>query len=156
MRRQDFQIILTAFALDQVSKYMVLHFFTSPPFVRKITGFFDLVLVYNTGVSFSLFSDTGAQNTWAVVGATGLMSLVLFRWMLQEKAVLTRFALALIVGGALGNLIDRLWRPGVVDFIQLHAGSFYWPAFNVADVAICVGAGLILLDGLRCMKKERV
>lgn len=155
MRKQDFQIILTTFVLDQVSKYMALQFLATPPFLRKVTDFFDLVLMYNTGVSFSLFADTGAQNTWIVVGATGLMSLVLLRWMLQEEAALTRFGLGMIVGGAIGNLIDRLWRPGVVDFIQLHAGSFYWPAFNVADMAICAGAGLILLDGLRCMKKER-
>ena len=108
---------------------------------------FNWTLAHNLGVAFSLFNDGHVWQRWGLSGFAMLVSLFLLRWMLKLPAQerLAALALALVVGGALGNVIDRVRLGYVVDFVELYAWTYYWPAFNVADASICVGAGLLLV-----------
>lgn len=118
--------------------------------VREVTSFFNLVLVHNTGAAFSFLAGAGGWQRWFFAIVSTVISVVIVV-MLRRHAHNRLFAgaLALVLGGALGNLHDRLRFGYVVDFIQLHAGGYYWPAFNVADSAITIGVALLLWDGLR-------
>ena len=145
-------LVVAAFIalLDQLGKAAVLHFFGETgcaPHQLPVTRFFDLVLTCNTGISFGLFnrSDIGSL-VFAVAGAAIIV--VLLFWLSRVRGTLMAVALGLVIGGATGNVIDRLRFDGVVDFLYFHAGSWGWPAFNLADAAICLGVAAILLDGL--------
>lgn len=138
-------IALLVMALDQVTKLWVLNTFVPGESVR-ITPFFNLVLVFNPGAAFSFLADHAGWQRWFFT----VIALVISGWILGQLRVLKRrtwfcLGLALIMGGALGNLIDRLWLGMVIDFIDLHAAGWHWPAFNVADSAVCVGAILYVL-----------
>jgi signal peptidase II len=117
--------------------------------VREITSFFNLVLAHNTGAAFSFLAGAGGWQRWffaAIAFAISIAIIVVLRGHTGNR--LFALAIALVLGGALGNLYDRVTLGYVVDFVQLHAAGYYWPAFNVADSAICVGVGLLLWDGL--------
>ncbi len=118
---------------------------------RVVTGFFNFTLLYNKGAAFSMLSDAGGWQHWLFSVIAAVVSVVLAVWLyrLPRTARLEPFALALVLGGAIGNLIDRLRLGHVVDFIQLHYRELYWPAFNLADSAITLGAGLLILLMLR-------
>lgn len=118
--------------------------------VREVLPFFNLVLVHNTGAAFSFLADAGGWQRWFFTLVAIVISAVILA-MLRRQAgkPLLAGALALVLGGALGNLYDRVTLGHVVDFVQLHAGGYYWPAFNVADSAICVGVAFLIWDGLR-------
>lgn len=136
--------------LDQLSKAAVLHFFGEAGCAAHhlpVTRFFDLVLTCNTGISFGLFnrSDLGSL-VFAITGAAIIV--VLLFWLSRVRGNLMAVALGLVIGGAVGNVIDRLRFDGVVDFLYFHVGSWGWPAFNLADSAICLGVAAILLDGM--------
>lgn len=142
-----FALAAAVILLDQVTKWAVLENFVYGE-RREITGFFNLVLVYNKGAAFSMFASADGWQTpllilFALVAA-GIVSYLIVRN--REKRVLC-LGLALILGGALGNLIDRLRFGHVVDFLDFHAMGWHWPAFNVADSGITVGALLLILDG---------
>lgn len=111
---------------------------------------FNLTLLYNRGAAFSFLSDAGGWQRWFFVAVSILASIALVFWLrkLSSGQWLLAVALALVLGGAIGNLIDRLWLGHVVDFIQVYYRDFYWPAFNIADSAIAVGAVLLVWDGL--------
>jgi signal peptidase II len=138
---------------DQATKALVLSRFNAGEGL-VIAPYFNLVLVYNKGAAFSFLSEAPGWQTPLLVGfalvAIAVVAYLLVRspgrWVLSA-------GLALILGGALGNVIDRLRFGQVVDFLDFHAGGWHWPAFNVADSAITVGAVLLILDGLR--KNER-
>ncbi|MEJ2175355.1 MAG: signal peptidase II [bacterium] len=140
---------------DRLSKLAVLEAF-SPGERVEITGFFNLVLVFNRGAAFSFLSDASGWQTllFAVIaiGAAVVVSWLILRspW---RRLLCT--GLALILGGAIGNLIDRLLYGHVVDFVDLHAFGWHWPAFNVADSGITVGAGLVILEGFLHRDGER-
>jgi signal peptidase II len=138
----------TVAALDQFTKSMVVHELRFRE-VRRVTEFFDWVLYYNTGAAFSLLNDAPGWQTGFFIGI-GVVASVVILVLLRRNPFDTRFclALSLILGGALGNVFDRAVLGHVIDFIQVHAGAYYWPAFNVADSAICCGAGLLIWDGL--------
>lgn len=125
-----------------------------PGQVIALTPFFNLVLTYNPGAAFSFLSDAGGWQRWLFSGVAVAASLLIV-YLLYKHRLETLFsvALALILGGALGNLWDRLTLGEVVDFVQLHYASYYWPAFNVADSAITAGAVLIVWDSLRTRRK---
>jgi len=137
---------LVVIVADQVTKQLIavhMHLFESIP----ITGFLNLTYMHNTGAAFSIF--TGAPRLLFV--ALGLVvTIAIMVWMRRHSHdyKLTAIALSLILGGALGNVIDRVTRGYVVDFIDLHAGHWHWPAFNLADSAITLGAVLLILDAL--------
>lgn len=136
-------------ALDLATKAWVTAAFRYGE-VREVTPFFNLVLVHNSGAAFSFLADAGGWQRWffaAVSIAISIVIVVMLRR--QDQSRLAAAALALVLGGALGNLWDRLTLGHVVDFVQLHAGGYYWPAFNVADSAICVGVALLIWDGFR-------
>jgi signal peptidase II len=131
--------------LDQASKAWVLVSFRLMEH-HVVTPFFNLVLVFNPGASFSLLAGAGGWQKWFfVVLALGISAwlLSLLRHHAQERLLPT--ALSLILGGAIGNVIDRLRFDAVVDFLDFHAAGYHWPAFNVADSAITVGVARMLL-----------
>ena len=141
---------LAIVALDQWTKAIAsanLHLNEAVP----VWPGFNWTLAHNLGVAFSLFNDGHVWQRWGLAGFALLVSLFLLRWLLRLTAHerLSALALALVIGGALGNVIDRVRLGYVVDFVELYAGSYYWPAFNVADSSICVGAGLLLLASWR-------
>lgn len=124
--------------------------------VLVVTPFLNLVLWHNPGAAFSFLAGAGGWQRWFFVGVTMAVSAVLLAMLRKSGGNrLLASALALVLGGAAGNLWDRLTLGHVVDFIQLHAGGYYWPAFNVADSAITVGVVLILWDGLRDARAAR-
>ena len=136
--------------LDQASKWALLrHFHETGCAVhqQRLTSFFDLVLTCNQGVSFGLFNGSGASSLIFALGAAIIIAVLLF-WLARVHTSFLAVAIGLIVGGAIGNVIDRLRLGGVVDFIYFHAGAWYWPAFNLADSAICLGVAAMLFDGL--------
>jgi signal peptidase II len=140
-----------AAALDQASKAAVLRHFPSPGCAgwhsEVVTSFLDLVLTCNSGVSFGLFNRAGLNALiFSVLAA--LVVVVLAVWLTRVRSNFLAVAIGLIIGGAIGNVVDRLRFGAVVDFLYFHAGSWYWPAFNLADSAICLGVAAILLDGL--------
>jgi signal peptidase II len=115
-----------------------------------VTPFFDLVLVHNTGAAFSFLAGAGGWQRWFFVGVTIVVSVVLLAMLRRHHANrLLATALALVLGGAAGNLWDRVAAGYVVDFVQVHGAGYYFPAFNVADSAISVGVALLLWDSFR-------
>ena len=136
-------------AADLATKAWIVSLFETGE-VRRVTSFFNLVLVYNTGAAFSFLAGAGGWQRWFFIAVSTIVSVVIV-WMLrrhsQERLLST--ALALVLGGALGNLYDRVTLGRVVDFVQLHAAGYYWPAFNVADSAITAGVVLLVWESLR-------
>ena len=132
---------------DQMTKWIVLANFAHGE-RRVVTGFLNLVLVYNKGAAFSMFADADGWQTPLLIvfalAAAGIVSYLIVRYPAKRLLCL---GLALILGGALGNVIDRLRFGHVVDFLDFHAMGWHWPAFNVADSGITVGAALLILDG---------
>lgn len=133
---------------DQVSKWAVLLWVMNPPRIIEVTGFFNLVLVYNRGVSFGLMASDYAWKPYALAVLALVIVALLLWWLRGQAGCLPRLAGGLVVGGALGNVIDRFLHPGVVDFLDFHYAGWHWPAFNLADAAIVCGVGLLLFDGL--------
>lgn len=130
--------------LDQLTKQIVLGTMRYGE-VIPVTGFFDLVLVFNPGAAFSFLAEHSGWQRWFFTG----LAVVICGWLLammyqHRRERLLPAAFALIIGGAIGNVIDRLMHGAVVDFLYFHAGSYGWPAFNLADSAITIGVGLML------------
>jgi signal peptidase II len=135
-------------ALDLATKGWIVRAF-QPGDVHVIASWFNLVLAYNEGAAFSFLANAGGWQRWFfLVLSIAISAAIVVMLRRQRSRPLTSFALALVLGGALGNVYDRLTLGRVVDFIQLHAAGYYWPAFNVADSAICVGVVLLLLENL--------
>ena len=134
--------------LDQVTKAIVLGLL-EPHQAVELAPFLSCVLVFNTGVSFGLFAGETALLRWALIGLALVVSIWLTTWLHKEERPVFASALGLILGGALGNVFDRIFRHAVVDFIDLHLGGWHWPAFNLADSAITVGVMLYLFTSLR-------
>ena len=136
--------------LDQLSKAAVLGFFSGQAFGarERITSFFNLVLTYNRGMSFGLFNNDAGVNALLFSLLAALIVAVLVFWLSRVESPLLAVAIGLVIGGAIGNVIDRIRFGAVVDFLDFYIGSWHWPAFNVADSAICIGVAAMLLDGL--------
>lgn len=137
-------LILLVVGLDQLSKYAVLTHLAFGEHV-PVTGFFDLVLVYNPGAAFSFLADQAGWQRWffALLAVVVVVWLVALTWR-HRREVRLPLAFSFIVGGAVGNLLDRLLHGAVVDFLYFHVQRYYWPAFNLADSAITLGVGLML------------
>lgn len=161
---------LLAFVLDQISKWWVIEVFFRPrtfeaenaalglwqwlltlpqdqfPPVRfEVTPFFNLVMVWNTGVSFGMFSSPGGLGPYILMAGALALCIGFLIWMWKTPQIGKALAMAAIIGGAFGNILDRLRFGAVADFIDIHAFGFHWPAFNIADSCIVLGvAGLAL------------
>jgi len=135
-------------ALDLATKAWIVHIF-QPGETLFLTSWFNLVLAYNEGAAFSFLAHAGGWQRWFfLVLSLAISAAIVLILRRQRGRPLTSLALALVLGGALGNAWDRVTLGHVVDFIQLHAAGYYWPAFNVADSAISVGVVLLLLENL--------
>ena len=141
-------------AIDQLSKWLILTEVMNPPRVIEITGFLNLVLVSNKGVSFGLFSSDAVWAQPALASFAALVSILLVFWMRQAQHCFSAIFLGLVVGGALGNAIDRLLHEAVVDFLDFHVAGYHWPVFNIADSAITVGVIFIISEGLFADRKK--
>jgi signal peptidase II len=149
-------IALVVILLDQFTKTLILQYFQYGD-SRHVTPFFNIVRAHNTGAAFSFLAGASGWQRWFFVGL-GVVAAIFIVWMLRSHAGQKMFAwaLALILGGALGNVTDRLLHGYVVDFIQVHWGSqYFFPSFNVADSAITVGAALLILDELLRVRRSR-
>lgn len=136
-------------ALDQISKWWILTEVMQPPRLIEVTGFLNLVLVWNYGVSFGLFANDAEGMRWVLIAVALAISAVLAVWMVRARTRFQVLSLALVIGGALGNVVDRLVHGAVADFVDVHLFGYHWPAFNVADTGITVGVALLLLDSFR-------
>lgn len=135
--------------LDQLSKWWILTVTMVPPQIIPVTDFFNLVLVLNRGVSFGIFGDGADWVPWALTAFALGLSVVLSVWLWRAQNRILGLGLGLIIGGALGNVIDRVRFGAVVDFLDIHVAGWHWPAFNIADAGITVGVVFLLLDSLK-------
>jgi len=144
-------VSIIVFAGDLLTKWLATEYLTArrPVVVAPI---FNLYLTYNSGVSFSMFSAQSELGTALLIGVALAICLGVIYMIRQEKDKWTRFALAMILGGALGNVWDRIRYSAVIDFLDFHWDQYHFPAFNLADSAICLGAGIILFQMLRRKK----
>ena len=141
-------VAMAILVVDQLSKYWIVHVVMNPPRAIPVTGFLNLVMGWNRGVSFGLLSSDIDWARWALVAlALGIIGF-LAAWLVRADRLLVRLALGSIIGGAIGNLIDRLQFGAVADFLDFHAFGYHWYTFNVADTGISVGAVVLLLDAL--------
>lgn len=142
-------------ALDQLSKWVIVAYVMNPPIKKELTSFFNLVLTHNRGVSFGMFSTGTDTGKWVLIGVALIITGFLTRWLFQSNSLFNVIALGLIIGGAMGNVIDRFLVGAVVDFLDFHAFGHHWPAFNVADAAIFVGAISLVFESF-LSKEEAV
>ena len=141
--------------IDQFTKTLILGAFANNG-SHTVNAFLNIVRVHNTGAAFSFLAGAAGWQRWFFVGL-GVAAALFIVWMLRSHAGqrLFSWALALILGGAIGNVIDRLLHGYVVDFIQVHYANAYFPSFNVADSAITVGAALLIVDELRRVRRAK-
>jgi signal peptidase II len=147
-------IAVLACAIDQASKFWLLYGLDLPARSHvALTPFIELVLTWNTGISYGLFQQQGTVGQWALLAFKAAAVVFLWIWLARAPSRLTAAALGLIIGGAVGNAVDRLHWPGVLDFVLFHvetaAWSFRWYVFNLADVAIVAGVFGLLYESLR-------
>jgi signal peptidase II len=143
-------IIAVGLALDQITKLWVLHGTRLPGGEWiNVLPVLDFVLSWNRGISYGLFQQEEGLGRWLLVAFTVVATIALTIWMLRSHARIAAIGLALIVSGAIGNLIDRVIYGAVVDFIYFHVGGFSWYVFNLADTWIVAGVALLLYDSFR-------
>jgi signal peptidase II len=147
-----------AFVLDQWTKQLTTAHFEYRevlPIFALGDGGFNLTLAHNYGASFSFLADQSGWQRWLFAGIASVVGVGLVVWLLRlpKSSVLLSLALALLIGGAFGNLYDRLVHGFVIDFLDVFYGAYHWPAFNIADSAICAGAALLLLESFLPSKK---
>jgi signal peptidase II len=147
-------LALIVLLFDQFTKVLVLGYFQHGDSLT-VTSFFNLVRVHNPGAAFSFLASAGGWQRWLFTGI-GVAAALFIVWMLKSHGgqKLFCFALALILGGAIGNVIDRSLYGYVVDFLDFHYAGWHFPAFNVADSGISVGAALLILDELLRVRKS--
>ena len=141
--------------IDQLTKTLILGAYRLGD-ATPITGFFSIVRAHNTGAAFSFLAQAGGWQRWMFTGF-GVLAALFIVWQLRAHPgqKLFSFALASILGGAIGNVIDRMLYGYVVDFLDFHAAGWHFPAFNVADAGISVGAALLIIDELLRVRRER-
>ena len=142
-----YMLSFTVIIIDQITKYFAVEKLALHE-VKSIYEGFNLILIYNEGAAFSFLSDAGGWQRWFLIGVSCIVCIFIVVWMYQSisKSKCLLAGLSLILGGALGNLWDRLSLGYVVDFIEVYYKDLYWPAFNIADSAITIGAILLILD----------
>ena len=166
-------MVFVVIAFDQLSKWVVTELVmkstreqslgfiewlsTMPPkpdyMSYEILPFYNIVMVWNYGVSFGMFNNNSQENAFILVGIAAVIAFILIIWMLRASNKYVAVGLGLAIGGAFGNIIDRIRFGAVADFIDIHAFGYHWPAFNVADSAIVVGIGYVIIHSLFFEKK---
>jgi len=163
-------IVLGVILLDQLVKGIILLLLTGglppltanafelipyPYLLARVTAFFNLVFTWNPGTSFSLFRNLGESAPLIIIILSGvIIGAIGYYLFARSRPGLEKWGLALIVGGASGNLIDRVRFGAVIDFLDFHVANWHWPAFNVADMAITVGVGLLILNWVIVRRKK--
>ncbi len=150
-------VAAATFAVDQLCKHWILVRLAGAPWQQQylyIDRFLNFALAMNRGVTFGMFDNDGRANVFIFAGIAGAVVAGLLYWLRTVDRMLVAVAVGLIIGGALGNLCDRVRLGAVVDFIDAHWGVWHWYVFNVADAAIDTGVGLLLLDGLLARHKS--
>ena len=145
----------TIFILDQLTKSLIVREFYLGQ-RSEIMSFFNLVHVRNYGAAFSFLSDAGGWQRWFLTRVSGVASIVMIYWIYfaKDEKVMEKFSLMIILGGALGNFYDRLVLGYVIDFLDFHWSGTHFPAFNIADMAITIGAVLFIMDNLFLSSKK--
>lgn len=149
-------IAIVVIVLDQITKTLILQHYQYGD-STYVTSFFNIVRAHNTGAAFSFLAGASGWQRWFFIGL-GIAAAIFIVWMLRSHGGQKMFAwaLSLILGGAIGNVVDRMLHGYVVDFIQVHWGAkYYFPSFNVADSAITAGAALLILDELLRVRRGR-
>jgi signal peptidase II len=150
-------ILAAILALDLGTKHLAQVFLSRIRSLTIIPSFFHLTYVENRGAAFGFLAETNAQFRtpfFIIISILAIISITIFYWKMEGNDW-TRLALLSIMGGALGNFIDRVRLGWVIDFLDLHWYQYHWPAFNVADMAICIGAGILIIDML-FIKKGKI
>ena len=147
---------LVILIFDQATKYWVEAGFQYREQLPVIDGFFNLTLVYNTGAAFSFLSDAGGWQRWFFTLVAVVISVVLLVWLkrLQPGDRLTAAAISLVLGGAVGNLVDRLIHGHVIDFLLFYYEEWAWPAFNIADSSIFIGVAILILGSFKAEQAD--
>lgn len=149
MRKYHLLIAVAVLALDRYTKWLIAHRLTMHDSITVIPGFFRIIHAENPGAAFGIFADSPSQWKIALLILFSVVALLIVSallWKTSHTMTSTGVGLALILGGAVGNLWDRVVSHRVVDFLLFYVGHYQWPAFNVADSAIVVGAGLLVLE----------
>jgi signal peptidase II len=142
-------LVAVVLVLDQLSKWWLYDYLVAGGHrLVEILPFFNLVAVWNYGVSFGLFNNGSAAGSWIFIGLALVIVAVLAVWLWRALRSIPAAALGLVIGGALGNVVDRIRFGAVFDFLDVHVAGWHWPAFNVADSAISVGVAVLLIDSL--------
>jgi signal peptidase II len=140
-------LAILSIVIDQAFKIYMVEYMMSYPFGIDVTSFFRLIMVWNSGVSFGLFAG-GETTRWILIGLSSIISVVLLVWMMRAERKFLGAGIGLVLGGAVGNIIDRIHYGRVADFFDVDLIFMRWPAFNIADIAIVVGVTLLLVDSL--------
>jgi signal peptidase II len=140
-------ILVVGVVLDQITKFMVVRTLSLGEQIPVIEGFFNLVFIYNRGAAFGLFANLSPKFAWIffIITTSLVLGVVAYLWWrLPDDQTLAVVGFSLIFTGAVGNLIDRIRLGQVIDFLDFHIGRYHWPAFNVADSLVCIGAGFLV------------
>ncbi|AIL65017.1 Lipoprotein signal peptidase [Rickettsiales bacterium Ac37b] len=147
-------VICATIIADQVSKQYIIDTLVHSNEIKVISSFLNFVLVRNEGITFGLFNNV--VNGAIIFSMLAIIiTIMLIIWLLKEKKLPIRIALGLVIGGAVGNILDRLRCGAVIDFIDIHVSNYHWYSFNVADAAICLGVSILIFDNLCGIKNEK-
>ena len=147
-------IAFLVICFDQITKWWVLNIALISPNGIALTDFFNLVIVWNSGASFGIFSDGPGWVSFALISFAAIICIILAIWLMRSESNVCIFGLGLVIGGAIGNSIDRVRFGSVLDFLDLHIGHLHWPAFNIADSGITIGVALLILDSLKTKRSS--
>ena len=153
MLRLGLGIAATVAVADQVVKWWAMDALMAAAQAIEVLPFFNLVMVWNRGISFGMFGG-GALPPWLLAAFAGAIAVGLGIWLARVETRLLAVGIGLVIGGALGNIVDRLRFGAVADFLDFHVAGYHWPAFNLADAAITIGVVLLLIDAL-LISRER-
>ena len=134
--------------IDQISKWWIVTEVMNPPRYIPVFPYFNLVMGWNKGISFGIFDSASPPNQWLLISLALIIVTILLIWLWRSESRIISVALGLIIGGALGNVIDRIHYGAVADFLDFYIGDFHWPAFNIADSGITIGVIILVLESL--------
>lgn len=153
MRIWGILVMLVCLIIDQATKWWILMDIMNPPSVIPMTSFFSIVLTWNRGVSFGMMNQLGVWGPHILTAVAALVSIGLSVWFVKARNWWLGIGLSMVIGGAIGNILDRIYHGAVVDFLYFYWGKFAWPAFNMADTFITLGVMCIICESFITQKK---